>query len=179
MLDMTANIPFIPYLSKIKIHNQPLPLWHAHWRGLVETAFLIRQETATPLERGGLSFLLTQHENTESGIETLRGQVLAKEFLKDKKVGVEAWVNKLCYLINQLIKGYRPIERLKLVMLENGFLAYYGSFYSDQMDIIIYLGSRDDIDGATTIHRKRSEVDIQTRDLNLITEFLPQEIWIK
>lgn len=176
MTETTARIPFI---DTVRVRNHPLPLWHAHWRGLVNTAFGIRQETAIPIGKGGLDFHLTQYENTRTGVETLRGQVMAKDFLKDKKAGVEAWINRLCYVINQCIRGYKPIEQVRIVMLKDGYLAYYGSFYSEQMEIIIYIGSRDDIDGATVFHRRRSEVDLKTRDLELLTEFLPETIWIK
>lgn len=155
-----------------------MPIYFAHWRWLVETAFSIRQEVSLPIEKGGLGFLLNQYENQRLGVETLRGSVKAKDFLKDKKVGVEAWLNKLCYVINQKIRGYSPIEKLEFVMLKDGFLAYYGSFYSNRMEIIIYIGSRQDIDGAIVLQRERSKVDITTRDWKALSEYLPQTIWV-
>lgn len=168
-----------PYLSEVRVVNPPLPLWHAHWRGLVETAFLIRQKVSEPLEKGGLNFTLTQYENTARGVETLRGEVNSKKFLKEKKAGVQSWISWLCTIINERIKGFNPIERLRLVQLPStNFLAYYGAFYSKQMEIIIYIGSREDEDGATVVHRKRSEVDITTRDWKVLGEVLPQVVWI-
>jgi len=169
-----------PYLSEIQVVNSPLPLWHAHWRGMQQTAFQIRQKVSEPITKGGLDFLLTQYENTQRGIETLRGQVLSKHFLKDKKAGVEAWINWLCTIINEKIKGFKQIEKLILIRLPTtNFCAYYGSFYSNQMEIIIYIGSREDEDGASVIHRERSEVDPTTRDWKVLGELLPQTIWIK
>ena len=176
---MTEMSVRIPYLDEIKVCNPPMPIYYASWRGLVETAFSIRQETGLPKEKGGLDFLLWQYENQERGVETLRGNVKAKDFLKDKKAGVEEWINKLCYLINQRIRGFEPIEKIDFVMLKNGFLAYYGSFYSERMELIIYIGSREDIDGASGKSYNRSFIDVTTRDASLLTELLPQTIWIK
>lgn len=170
----------IPYLNEIQVVNPPLPLWHAHWRGLVETAFLIRQKVSEAPKKGGLNFILTQYENTQRGIETLRGQVNSKHFLKDKKSGVESWISWLCTIINEKIKGFKQIEKLQLVLLPaTNFFGYYGSFYSDQMEIILYIGSREDVDEADVIRRERSEVDITTRDWETLSEFLPQTVWIK
>jgi len=180
---MTSEVKFqIPTLEEVQVRNHPMPLYHAHWRGLVETAYAIRQEVAAPLEDEGLDFLLTQYENTQRGVETLRGQVLSKYFLKEQKAGVEAWLSRLCYLINQKTKGYKPLEKLQLVLLtrqNTNFFAYYGKFYSDQMEIIIYIGSREDIDGALVFHRQRSNVDLKSRDWSVLAEYLPEVVWAK
>lgn len=179
---MKHSIPqkAIVYLDQVQVRNHPLPLWHAHWRGLVDTAFEIRQQVALPLRKGGLNLTLAQYENTQRGVETLRCQVVSKEFLRNKKAGVEAWISRLCYIINQKIRGFHPIEKLQRVVIRNtNYFAYYGTFLSNQMEIIIYVGSGEDIDGATVFHRKRSEVDETTRDWTLLEEYLPQTVWIK
>jgi len=180
---MTIETKFhIPTLEEVQVRNHAMPLYHAHWRGLVDTAFAIRQEVASPIKDDGLDFLLMQYENTQRGVETLRGQVFSKEFLKEKKAGVEAWLSRLCYLINRNIKGYKPLEKLQLVLLtrhNTNFFAYYGTFYSDQIEIIIYIGSREDIDGALVFHRQRSSVDLKTRDWSVLAEYLPQTVWAK
>jgi len=169
----------VPYLTDIQAVNQPLSLWHAHWRGLVETAFQIRQKVSEPINRGGLDFLLMQYENTKRGVETLRGQVQSKRFLKDKKAGVDEWIKWLCTIINDKIAGFKQIEKITLVRLPTTeFLAYYGPFFSNQMEIILYIGSREDTDGATVIHRERSEVDMTTRNWDLLSEYLPQTVLI-
>jgi len=40
-----------PYLSEIQVVNSPLPLWHAHWRGMQQTAFQIRQKVSEPITK--------------------------------------------------------------------------------------------------------------------------------
>jgi len=176
-----ARIKGIPFLDEIRVQNLPLPLHYAHWRGIHQTAFEIRQIIASP--DGGLDFILTQYDNTRRGVETIQGAKLSKDFMvTEKKTGIEEWLNQLCFLINQKIKGFKPIEKLERVVLRDQktySLAYYGSFYADQMEIIIRLGFREKEDGATVTRRHRSQVDITTRDVELLSEWFPQTIWIK
>jgi hypothetical protein len=175
------RIKGIPFLDEIRVQNPPMPLHYAHWRERHDTGFQIRQIISDP--KDGLNFILTQYDNTRRGVETLQGSKLSKDFLTtDKKTGIDEWLNDLCFLINQKIKGYKPIEKLERVVLraQNTYsLAYYGSFYSDQMEIIIRIGFRENIDGATVFHRRRSQLDMTTRDIELLSEWFPQTVWIK
>lgn len=168
----------VPLLEEVQIHNPPMPLWYAHWTELANIALQIRQHIARPLRKGGLDFSLTQYENTQRGIVTLRGQVSYKQFIREQSAGVAAWLQRLCTLINLKTFGSKPIEKIRLVRTRQGFLAYYGGFYSNQIEIVIYIGSGEDIDGATVIHLERSKVDEETRDWKLLAQQLPATVWV-
>jgi len=168
----------IPLLDNVQVNNNPMPLHWVHWRLFHTVAFDIRQHVSKPLNLGGLDFTLTQYENTQRGIETIRGIASYKELLKDG-AGAEAWLKRLCTLINLKIQGSSPIEKLNLVRTTQDYLAYYGVFFSNNMEIILYLGSGEDINGATVIHFGRSKVDEKTRDWTRIAQQLPQEVLVE
>jgi len=171
----------IPLLEDIRIRNQPLPLWYGHWVEMSRLALKMRQHIARPIDEGGLDFLLSQYENTQRGLETLRGQIIWKQN-PNKETGQESWLKLLCTKINLHTEGSKPIEKLQLTRLSRQHtyhLAYYGFFYCNQMEIIIYIGSGRDIDGADVTHLPRSRVDESTRDWKLLAGQLPLEIWIK
>jgi len=180
MLDTSKIITEVPLLSEIQISNAPLPLWHSHWGGLVKIAFDIRQHIARPIKKGGLDLTLSQNENTKRGVETIQGLVSYKKFIQPQRTaGIEAYISRLCTLINLKTLGSKPIEKLRLARTQQKHLLYYGAFYNNQMEIVIYIGSGEDINGATVVHLKRSYVDETTRDWNLLAEQIPQTVWVK
>ena len=168
----------VPLLDEIKVRNQPLPLYYVHWRSLIQNAYEVRRVVSRPINDGGLDFLMTQRENTERGVETITGIALTKSLL-EKHNGAEAWFKRLSGLINSQTKGAKPIEHLRLARTTQGFLCYYAPFYSDQMEIVIYIGSGTDIDEADVIKRERTRVDEETRDWKKLAQQLPSEIWIE
>jgi len=169
----------IPDLTQVQIDNNPMPLWYSHWGLFHKIAFDIRQHVAKPYNDGGLNFYLNQNENTKRGVETLYGTVSCRQFLTPEGLsGVDDWIKQLCSLINLKTAGSQPIENLELVQTSQGFLAYYGKFYSNQMEIKLYIGANENIDGATVIYRKRSEVDQGTRKWDLLVEQLPLTVWV-
>lgn len=170
----------IPLLKDVLVRNHPMPLWYAHWIEPTNLALQIRQHVARPLKKGGLDLTLQQYENTHRGIVTIRGIVPYEKFLKFDKSGTEEWLCRLITLINLKILGGKTIENIILTRTHKPkHLAYYGSFYSDQMDLIIYTGSGEKIDHATVVHMPRSFVDETTRDWSLLLQRLPLEVWAK
>jgi hypothetical protein len=180
MTETTDISTRIPLLKDVKVRTAPMPLYFAHWRGLVDNAFRIRQTIAEPKEHGGLDLTLSQHESVKRGVMTICGHVPAKDFLTEKLAGAEEWLQKLCSKVNLGIQGSKPIEKLQLVRLtRTRFLAYYASFYANYMEVLIYIDSGEDIDGASVTHRERSRVDESTRDWKLLADQLPVTIWVK
>ncbi len=170
----------IPLLRDVRVRTAHMPLYYAHWRGLVENAFRIRQTIAEPIEHGGLDITLAQHESVKRGVMTIWGRIPAKKLLLEKIAGAEEWLQQFSAKINLSIQGSKPIEKLQLVRTDKPrFLAYYTSFYANYMEAIIYIDSGEDIDGASVTHLPRSKVDESTRDWKLLAEQLPLTVWIK
>jgi hypothetical protein len=169
----------VPLLKEVRVATARMPLYYAHWRGLVDNALEIRQTISQPRDRGfGLTF--SQHESVRRGVCTIWGRISAKWFLADKLSGTQEWLQKFCTAINLCIQGSKPIEKLQLVRTDKPhFLAYYASFYANYMEIIIYIDSGEDIDGADVDHLPRSKVDETTRNWKLLAEQLPLEVWIE
>lgn len=179
MLEMKQTTT-IPFVEEIQIVNQSLPLWYSHWGLFHKLAFDIRQHVSKSIENNGLDFLLYQIENTRRGVETLYGNLAYNNFVEESGLkGVDSWIKKLCSLINLKTLGAKPIETMNLVMTRQGYLAYYGKFYSDQMEIKLYIGSAEEIDGATVFQRARSSVDLSTRKWSALIEQLPLTVWVE
>lgn len=169
----------VPLLAEIKVHNQSLPLYYAHWRGLMDNAYEIRRIVSRPIYDGGLNFLMTQRENTERGVETIIGNATSKGLLEEKN-GAKVWLTRLGGLINSQTKGAKqPVERLRMARTTQEFLCYYAPFYSDQMEIVLYIDSRKDVDEADVIERPRTELLVDTRDWKRLASQLPFEVWIE
>ena len=175
---MTKMSLAVPYLEEIKVHNQSLPLHYVHWRSLIINAYEIRRVISRPIDQGGLDFLMNQRENTERGVETIFANATTKSLL-EKQNGAEYWLKRLSGMINSQTKGAKPMERLRLARTRQEFLCYYSPFYSDQMEIVLYIGSGEEIDEADVIKRDRSKVDEETRDWIKLASQLPIEIWIE
>jgi len=170
----------IPLLRDVRVSTAPMPLYYAHWRGLVDNAFRIRQTIAEPLEHGGLDLTLAQRESVRRGVMTIWGRIPAKNLLTEKLTGAEEWLQQFSAKINLSIRGSKPIEKLQLVRTDKPrFLAYYASFYANYMEVVIYIDSGEDIDGASVTHLPRSRVDESTRDWKLLAEQLPLTVWVK
>jgi len=170
----------IPLLKDVRVRTAPLPLYYAHWRGLVDNAFRIRQTIAEPREHGGLDLVLIQREAVRRGVMSIWGKVPAKKLCLEKLAGAEEWLQKLASKINLSIQGSKPVEKLQLVRTDKPrFLAYYASFYANYMEVVIYIDSGEDIDGASVNRRERSTVDESTRDWKLLAEQLPMTVWVK
>jgi len=162
----------IPLIETIKVRNPSIPLYDSIWELLAHKAIRIRQDTARPINNGGLEFILVQRENTQRGIESLIGHVEYKP-----NSGLDAWIQRLMSLINLELRGSQQLEQLRLARNKLGFLVYYGSCYSNRMELILYIGSREDIDKAIVEHRKRSTV--YERNWQLLAQQLPMDIWVK
>jgi hypothetical protein len=157
-----------------------MPLYYAHWEGPVGKAFEIRQAIARPLEHGGLDLTLAQHESVRRGVTTIWGAIPAKWLLTGKLTGAEEWLQQISAKINLCILGSIPIEKFQLVRTDKTrFLAYYASFFANYMEVVIYIDSGENIDGASVTHLPRSRVDESTRDWKLLAEQLPLTVWIK
>jgi len=170
----------IPLLKDVRVRTAPMPLYYAHWRGLVDNAFKIRQAIAEPPEHGGLDLVLSQHESVKRGVMAICGRVPAKKLVIEKLAGAEEWLQLFCAKINLCILGSKPIEKLQLVRTDKPrFLAYYAPFYADYMEVVIYIDSGRNIDGANVFRRERSTVDEATRDWKLLAEQLPLTVWVK
>lgn len=170
----------IPLLGELRVSTAPLPLYYAHWRGLVDNAFRIRQTIAEPITHGGLDLILNQRESVRRGVMTIWGQISTKTLLLEKVAGAQEWLQLLSAKINLAIQGSKPIEKLQLCRTgKPRFLAYYASFYANYMEVVIYMDSGEDIDGASVIHLPRSRVDESTRDWKLLAEQLPLTVWVK
>ena len=166
---------YIPLLSELRVKTAPMPLYFAHWRGLADNGMQIRQSIAKDL-----NINLLQRENVRRGVLTIWGKIPAKTLLSPKRNGAEEWLTDICTKINLGISGSIPIDYLRLCRCtKTRFLAYYASFYANYMEIILYIDSGSDIDGATVTHLPRSVVDESTRDWSRLAEQLPLEIWIK
>jgi len=170
----------VPLFKDVRVSTAPMPLYYAHWRGLVDNAFRIRQTIAEPQEHGGLDLTLLQRESVRRGVMTIWGRVPAKKLLIEKVAGAEEWLQQFCAKINLSIQGSKPIEKLQLVRTDKPrFLAYYAPFYANYMEVVIYVDSGEDIDGASVTHLPRSRVDESTRDWKRLAEQLPLTVWIK
>jgi len=175
---MTQTKTFhIPLLKELRVRTAPMPLYFAHWRGLVENALTIRQSIAKDLKIN-----LNQRECTHRGVQCIWGKIPIKprDLLTPDRKGVEEWLREICTKLNQSIAGSIPIEHLQLCRTDKPhFLAYYASFYANYMEIVLYIDSGAKIDGADVTHLPRSYVDESTRDWKRLAEQLPLEIWIK
>lgn len=182
MSETISGTPPVPLLEEVWVRNGRLPLWDIAWVGLVELGLRIRQRVSLPINRKGLNIKLNQNETTKRGVLTIWARLPYKKFAKPKKkAGVDSYIEYLCSLINLVIQGYEPIRTLQLARTTQDcrHLAYYGTFYSKRMEVILYIGSGRDIDGATTVHMRRSYVDEETRDWDLLLEQLPLTILIR
>ena len=167
----------IPLLSEIRIKTAPMPLYYVHWAGLNQLGFSIRQSLA---EENTLGLIFNQHESTRRGVETIWGRIPVSYLLTPNKNGAEEYLKTICNTINLKIKGSRAIERLQLCRCaKTRFLAYYAHFYGDYMELVIYIDSGENVDGATVTHLPRSHVDEATRDWKLLASQLPLTLWIK
>ena len=166
---------YIPLLNEVRVKTAPMPLYFAYWRGFADNGLIIRQSIAKDL---GLNFL--QRENVRRGVLTIWGKIPAKDLISSQRNGAEEWLKQILNKINLAIQGSTPIQHLQLCRCtKTRFLAYYSSFYANYMEIVIYIDSGSDIDGATVEHLERSKVDETTRDWKRLIEQLPLEIWIK
>jgi len=175
--DIIQKHGFIPLLSEVLVKTAPMPLWYSHWSGLHKVAFDIRQELA---DERGLGLIFHQYESTRRGVERVWGRISAKYLLDPKKVGASEYLSAICAGVNLKIRGSKPIESLILCRCpKTRFLVYYAPFYGNYMELLIYIDSGEDVDGASVTHLPRSRVDESTRDWKRLAEQLPLEIWIK
>jgi hypothetical protein len=162
----------IPLIDAIKVRNPPIPLYDSMWELLAHKAMRIRQDVARPIKDGGLEFTLRQIENTRRGVESVIGEA---EYQPNS--GLDAWIQGLMSLINLELRGSQQLEQLRLTRNKFDFLIYYGSCYNNRMELVFYIGSREDIDKAIVEHRKRSTV--YERNWQLLAQQLPMDIWVK
>ena len=176
MSKATSEIP-VPLLKEIKIRNRAMPLWYVHWEGLVGIGLRIRQHVARPMKKGGLDFTMSQNENTQRGVLTIVGHRKYAKLLKEG-IGAEAWLRRLITVINLETQGAQPIERFRLCRTNKELLAYYSPLCSKQLEVVLYIDSGTEVDGADMIHLERSHVDVETRDWQRLTDQLPLDIWV-
>ena len=170
----------LPYLEEIQVSNNPMPLYFSHWVLPHTKGFNIRQKISNEIENGGLNLILTQYDNTRRGVESLKGSINYKDFIRPEGlVGVKEWLARLQAIINSEIVGADPLEKIRLCQTRQGALAYYGYFYSKLMELVLYIGFGEDIDGASIEKRDRSKLIEETREWSIILEQLPETIWIE
>lgn len=175
-----------PLFENIKTKNSQILLADPIWNGLDERGVLIRQMISKEI---GLS--LWQREGIKRGILTITGCVTKKKFLnslKQLKVGKDeivenelvGFVEKVVTLINFVNKalGELSISSLRLCRGAHGSLTYYTSFNAERMELILRMGTCEDIDGASVTHLPRSSVDEETRKWEELLKQLPLEIQI-
>ena len=180
MNKIVDNATQIPLLKDVRISTAPMPLYFAHWRGLIDNGVRIRQTIAEPQEQGGLDITLLQREAVKRGVMSIWGSVSTKRLPLEKLAGVEEWLQLFCSKLNLCIRGSKPIERLQLVRTTKPkFLAYYAGFYANYMELTLYIGSGRNRDGADVIRRERSEVDESTRNWDLLAQQLPLTVLVE
>ncbi len=166
----------LPRLEEIEIKNPSVPLYAVFWMHLNQLGFSIRQELAKPIKDAGIDKNSFQHEVTRRGILSIK---LAIPYNKETQFsGVDAIIKQIMNIVNlKLFGSSYPLNELKLCRTNRDFLCYYGVCYHDNIELVIYIGSWEDVDESDLISKERSKV--VNRNWQLLAQQLPQTIWVK
>lgn len=166
----------LPLLDDIEVKNPATPLYVVFWSHLNQKAFEIRQELSKPIKTGGINKNSMQNEVTTRAVVSIKLNIPYTK--KTQASGISALIKQTMNIVNLKLFGTtKPIKELKLCRTNRDLLCYYGKCYHNNIELVIYIGSWEDIDEADFLKRERSKVT--NRNWKIIAQQLPISISAK